>query len=503
MMAGAQKSLLNQIYPGLVAVLALSVALLVAQFSAGIAAGLVLGGILAIAGMAHYEVLVHALIVLLPLQSALPYSYQSLQTFNPFNALASVIFALWFVNAIIKRKQLLHGSAMNFALVLFSLICLAALFQTGTAGGTAFMEDQINPLKRWLSPMLLFFPIANADFSRRAIKRMITTVLIMCGVVTLWTIKDLIALGWAEISEENRIGGPFGFGGENDLAAFFVYYPILTVSIGLLETRLHRRIPLLGIFALAMICLLLLLSRGAYLGMMIVLMFMALVRFRWMIPGLVLAAIFYQFWTPGAVRERMASTQIITANESVGGRVPAPYEPERNLETSSALRWRIWRGAVRIIENHPFGGIGYNTFSMAIPKYANIERNMDAHNMFLRVAAEMGLPGLLSFLSLLFIPFWAMQHVYRTTADSFMRGWMLGGMASLLGILVVNFFGSRFVREELVGLYWVIVALTYAYIYLRRRRVARLQQVQTLKLTTTAAANYQLKPAPLLLHGKN
>lgn len=502
MMIAAQKSLTNQGYPALVMVLALTVALVVSQYSAGIAAGLVLGGILAIAGVAHYEVLVHALIVLLPMQSALPHSFQNLQSFNPFNALASVVFGLWFVNAIMKRKRLLHGSAMNFALMLFFLACLAALFQTASIAGTAYMEEQINPLKRWLSPMLLFFPIANADFSRAAIKRMITTVLIMCGIVTLWTIKDLISLGWADISEENRISGPFGFGGENDLAAFFVYYPVLTLSIGMLDTRLHRRIPLLCLFALAMVSLLLLLSRGAYLGMMMVLLFMALVRFRWMIPGLVLAAIFYQVWTPGAVRERMESTQLTTANESVGGRVPAPYESERNLETSSALRWRIWRGAVRIVESHPLLGIGYNTFSMAIPGYANIERNMDAHNMFLRVAAEMGLLGLFSFLSLLFIPFWSMRHVYRTTGDRFVRGWMLGGMASLFGIIVVNFFGSRFVREELVGLYWMIVALTYAYIYLRRRRVARLQQVRSLELATAVPTGYQLNPAPLLLLGK-
>jgi hypothetical protein len=204
------------------------------------------------------------------------------------------MFALWFVNAIIKHKRLLQGSVMNFALALFFLICLAALFKAGDLAGDTFMIEQLNPLKRWLSPMLLFFPIANAGFSRPAIKRMVATVLIMCAIVTLWTIKDLFSLGWAHISEEHRIAGPFGFGGENDLAAFFVYYPVLALSLGLFETRLHRRALLFCLFGLAMISLLLLLSRGAYLGMMIVLLFMALVRFRWMIPVLALAAVFYE-----------------------------------------------------------------------------------------------------------------------------------------------------------------------------------------------------------------
>ncbi|MDZ7268855.1 MAG: O-antigen ligase family protein [candidate division KSB1 bacterium] len=464
---------LSRSYPLMVVLVSVLMALTVAQFSAGIAAGLVLGSILAVLGLVHYEVLVHGLIVLLPLQSSLPYSYQALQTFNLFNALAAAMFGTWFVNAMLQRRRLLHGSVMNLALLLFCLLCLAALLQTASVAGSAYMTEQLNPLKRWLSPMLLFFPIANAGFSRPAIKRLVTSVVLMTMVVTLWTLKDLVTLGWGNISEENRIGGPFGFGGENDLAAFFVYYPVLVLTLGLHQRQPERRLFLLGLFGLAMICLLLLLSRGAYLGMLVVLAFVALVRYRWMIPPLVLAVAFYQFWAPGAVQERMESTRLQTANESVGGRVPAPYESERHLETSSALRWRIWRGAVRIIESHPVTGIGYNTFSMAIPAYANIERNMDAHNMFLRVGAEMGVFGLLGFLLLLFVPFATMLRVYRTTADRFLRGWMLGGMASIPGIMVVNFFGSRFVREELVGLHWVLVALTYAYVYLRRRRLAQ------------------------------
>ncbi|NUO81076.1 hypothetical protein HUU05_13435, partial [candidate division KSB1 bacterium] len=69
------------------------------------------------------------------------------------------------------------------------------------------------------------------------------------------------------------------------------------------------------------------------------------------------------------------------------------------------------------------------------------------------------------------VPGVTMWRVYRTTGDRFIRGWMLGGMASICGILVVNIFGSRFTREELVGLYWVLVGLTYAYVFLRREKL--------------------------------
>ena len=458
--------------PLVAVLLSVLLAFVVTEVSAGVALGIVVGAILAVVGMASYEVLVHAMIVLLPLQSSLPVSFQSLGVINPFNTLAGVLFALWLVNSLLARERLLNWSWMNLVVAAFVLVCIAALFNSGRSLGADFMDEQVNPLKRWLSPMLLFFPISNGRFKRPAIKRMVFTVLIMCAVVALWTLKDLYNLGWDEINEEARIGGPFGLGGENDIAGFFVYYPIIALTIALFENRFHRRVALLGIFLIGMAPLLLLLSRGAYLGIIAVLLFAGAMRFRWLLVLTVFAVLFYKSWTPGVVQERWESTQV-ASNDMVGGRVPAPYEQERRLEASSALRVRIWRGAWRMIESHPFTGVGYNVFPAAIPEYANMERNMDAHNMFLRVTAEMGVGGLVFFFLLLAVPFYSMLRVYNTTGDRFMKGWMLGGMAAICGILVVNFFGSRFVREELVGLYWILVALTYSYVYLRRDHLRR------------------------------
>lgn len=106
---------------------------------------------------------------------------------------------------------------------------------------------------------------------------------------------------------------------------------------------------------------------------------------------------------------------------------------------------------------------------------------MDAHNEYLLIASEMGIGGLIAFLLVLIVPFYSMWRVYRTSGDRFTRGWMLGAMASIWGMAMVNIFGSRFGREELVGLYWVMVGLTYAYIYMRRNRLERLKECRALR----------------------
>lgn len=107
---------------------------------------------------------------------------------------------------------------------------------------------------------------------------------------------------------------------------------------------------------------------------------------------------------------------------------------------------------------------------------------MDAHNMYLRVAAEMGLIALMVFLALFWVPFLSAWSVYRSTKDRFMRGWLLGLMACICGIIIVNIFGSRFVREELVGLYWVSISLMYGYISYRRVRASRIVEGQNRRL---------------------
>ncbi len=449
---------------------AVALACTVVEVSAGVAMGLLVGAILTVVGLARFEVLIHAVIILLPLQSWIPYSLQQLGTLNPFNLLSMVIFVIWIVNAILQRERIVSFSWMNFAILFFLLICIAALLNSSRFAGSDHLAAQLNPLKRWLSPILLFFPIANARFARPAIKRLVRTALLTVGFVALLTINDLNNIGWHNISLRTRFGGAFGFGGENDLAAFFVFYPIVALAIGLFERKFFSRMVLFGIFTAATLPLMLSLSRGAYLGVIAALGAIGLLRYRWMLAMLALAVMFYDTWTPGIVQQRFART-LVAANERVGGRVPAPNEEERNLETSSAQRVRIWRGALRLIEDYPLTGVGYNVFQQAIPTYANMEWGMDAHNMYLRIGAEMGLLGLLSFLTLLAVPGVTMWRVYRTSGDRFMRGWMLGGIASICGILVVNIFGSRFTREELVGLYWVLVGLTYAYVFLRREKL--------------------------------
>ncbi|MER3513799.1 MAG: hypothetical protein C4310_04935, partial [Chloroflexota bacterium] len=71
-------------------------------------------------------------------------------------------------------------------------------------------------------------------------------------------------------------------------------------------------------------------------------------------------------------------------------------------------RLELWSRALEAIADYPFTGIGMGTFDHVIPlRYpyvllAGAELAVPhAHNLFLQVAVDLGLPGLIAFVALL------------------------------------------------------------------------------------------------------
>ncbi len=71
-------------------------------------------------------------------------------------------------------------------------------------------------------------------------------------------------------------------------------------------------------------------------------------------------------------------------------------------ETSNALRIAIWKSSVNSIGNHPWLGIGIGNFPVVLDQRIELARaGSTAHNLYLHVAAEMGIGAALITISLL------------------------------------------------------------------------------------------------------
>jgi O-antigen ligase len=107
-----------------------------------------------------------------------------------------------------------------------------------------------------------------------------------------------------------------------------------------------------------------------------------------------------------------------------------------------------WQAALSMFEAAPWLGVGFGNYAAAYPQFS-LPKWDDAlghaHNYYLNVLAETGVIGFVAFLFLWGAVFW---HSGRAVLSA--RGWIVGVMAGIFGMLVAlsihNFFDNLFVH---------------------------------------------------------
>jgi O-antigen ligase len=141
----------------------------------------------------------------------------------------------------------------------------------------------------------------------------------------------------------------------------------------------------------------------------------------------------------GAVCLAVLGTALFTAR-SLTARMSTSQTVQQG-EYSGGFRLWTWRGTLRMVRAHPFLGTGLGTYEIAYPRYAYVGFTRLAHNSYLQLAAEAGVPALILLLGTLGALAWA---VLRTEM----------GAANLTDVDAVGSspqWDSRVLRAGLVG----------------------------------------------------
>jgi len=129
-----------------------------------------------------------------------------------------------------------------------------------------------------------------------------------------------------------------------------------------------------------------------------------------------------------------------------------------------AFRQRVWQAALWILGDFPFTGVGMGLFNdVASLLYAYHETEcLGAHNLYLQVAVDLGIPGLIAYLAALMLTLWMARAAAKTFArqkDHTMRTiavGALGGMAASMfhGLVDATAWGTRaaFLPWLMIGL---------------------------------------------------
>ena len=222
------------------------------------------------------------------------------------------------------------------------------------------------------------------------------------------------------------------------------------------------------------ICLLLTLARGAFIGLMVALVFFAFGYFK----------MIKQQKSGGLNRNRLVWIFLVlvvisTVFVTIGQNLPK-NQINRLTQVFSAstentlwLRWLEWQGAVRIIKEAPIFGHGIGTFPINFspnqpPEFSRIaiQRNeflRHAHNEYLELWCEMGLFGPLVVLFILICGL----HTGIRLMVQFQKDceipafWLLGLLAGLFGLGFNMLFSVSFRFMVVPLLFWFFLGTIY------------------------------------------
>jgi len=148
--------------------------------------------------------------------------------------------------------------------------------------------------------------------------------------------------------------------------------------------------------------------------------------------------------------------------------------PARSLEALSlngALgglsgRAEVWSRAVFALRDFSITGIGIGTFSRLIPlmyPYLTLPQDFHvdhAHNLFLQVGLDLGIPGLIAYLALLINTFVLLGSVLRRKGAWLAWGVAAGAAGGLAAMLVHGIFDATIWNSRPAFLPWVLIALS-------------------------------------------
>lgn len=392
------------------------------------------------------------MVAYLPFAKTYPLSLGGITGANMSNLILLLAPVAWLSSRQRSRRRLKGGTLealVALYVVVGSLSVVPALGQVDSVG------ELLQTYRGWLAPFLFFFAARGLVRDRAglvAVLRLMATVTVLVAALT-W-IEGLSRSDRGSI-DAARVRGLMQQA--NQMGAFLVYYGIVLLTLALRERHWGRRLYYLGGFLVAARAMLFTFSRSAYLALaagasLVVLLQNPLLLVAGAGGGAVAVAVKPSL-IPGSIRERLGQT-----TEGVG------LEGERqSLDKSSAYRLILWRAAFRMIRERPLTGVGLGQFSSVVGHYTDVTLSKDdpndAHNAFILIAAEMGLPALAMVLILLLALALASVRAFFRRRHWIDRTVALALLGSWTGLIVSCMLGSRFSDESLISYFWILGAL--------------------------------------------
>ena len=142
---------------------------------------------------------------------------------------------------------------------------------------------------------------------------------------------------------------------------------------------------------------------------------------------------------------------------------------EVDAEGSAVQRYNIWKVAGYIYGEYPVTGAGFGTYALvhgvSAPRVPNLQGNpfgrRDAHSTYLRLLAEVGIPGVALFLAV-FVSSWSMvRRALPTIREHYpgIDGLLIAMVCGQVAFLQAGIFGS-FAHLPFIYMFTMLICVT-------------------------------------------
>lgn len=279
----------------------------------------------------------------------------------------------------------------------------------------------------FVKAVLIFIVLVNVVRTRARLMGLMG-LSIAIGVYLSYSALDLYWQGKFTV-EEYRVAVDVGgmFGNPNEMAMHFVMMTPLVITLGIAAKSTFAKWAYFGMAALFIGANMVTFSRGGFLGLIACCVVLAWKIGRKQRLNVSIASIV------------IGTIVILVAPGNYGLRMLSIFVPGLDAVGSSDQRKELLERSILVTLRNPWG-IGIGNFPIVGV------RNLQSHNAFTQVSAELGILGLIAYLIFMISPFRKLSAIERKLFDKDDTGWFyylsIGLQASIIGYMVSSFFAS-------------------------------------------------------------
>lgn len=366
------------------------------------------------------------------------------------------LLGVFLFNQIFRNKTELTHNKMDIPVVLYLVIILYSTITSINPMGS------LRDLALHIGGLSFLFVMVNSIDNKEKLNRIVTFLVFTATLISLIGFYQYIVgveldAAWVDVENNPNIRTRIYsvFYNPNILAEYLVMIIPISVALFWYTKNLSKKIIFLITSLIMSLALVLTLSRGGWLGFA----FSAFV-FILLIEKRLLLSIF-----PVVIGGIYLLPQtIINRILSIG-----------NLsDSSNAYRFKIWEITKQVIKDNWTAGVGFGhlPFKQTFESYIRTMPTYHAHNTYLQVAAEIGIPGLIAFLFLLFVTFKYGIMYIKKTEDRYLKILGAGVISGLAGVLLHGAVENVLYIPRIIITFWMMISFIFTIVRLEDRKLS-------------------------------